>query len=91
MPLVETKDFNALINNKPFFNQPVKTNKKHMENVLKCQEMPIQQEMSQIICIMKIINSMVQIYLANEYEYFQTNLFPQNINSEKQQKKVLNL
>ena len=56
MPLVETKGFNALINNKPFFNQPVKTNKKHMENVLKCQEMPIQQEMSQIICIMEIIN-----------------------------------
>ena len=24
MPLVEIKDFNALINNKPFFDQPVK-------------------------------------------------------------------
>ena len=25
MPLVEIKDFNALIDNKPFFHQPVKT------------------------------------------------------------------
>ena len=28
MPLVEIKDFSALIDNKPFFDQPVKTNKK---------------------------------------------------------------
>ena len=25
MPIVESKDFNALIDNKPFFDQPVKT------------------------------------------------------------------
>ena len=44
MPLVEIKDFNALIDNKPF-DEPVKTNKKRMKNVLKCQEiMTIQQE-----------------------------------------------
>ena len=44
MPLVEIKDFNALIDNKPFY-EPVKTNKKRMKNVLKCQEiMTIQQE-----------------------------------------------
>ena len=28
MPLVEKKNFDALIDNKPFFNQPVKKNKK---------------------------------------------------------------
>ena len=45
MPLAKIKDFNALIDNKPFFNQPIKTNKKHMKNVLKYQEiMPMQQE-----------------------------------------------
>ena len=45
MPLVEIKDFNALINDKPFFDQPVKSNKKRMKNFLKCQEMmAIQQE-----------------------------------------------
>ena len=45
MPLVEIKNFNALIDNKPFFNQPLKTNKKRMKNLLKCQEMmTIQQE-----------------------------------------------
>ena len=38
MQLVEIKDFNALIDNKPFFDQPVKTNKKRMKNLLKCQE-----------------------------------------------------
>ena len=31
MPLVEIKDFDALIDNKPFFDQPVKTNQKHIK------------------------------------------------------------
>ena len=45
MPLAEIKDFNALIANKPFFDQPVKTEMKLMKNLLKCQEMiTIQQE-----------------------------------------------
>ena len=38
MPLVEIKDFNALIDNEPFFVQAVKTNKKPMKNLSKCQE-----------------------------------------------------
>ena len=39
MQLVEIKDFNALINNKPFFDQPIKkTNKKHIKNLSKYQE-----------------------------------------------------
>ena len=36
MPLAEIKDFNALIDNTPFFDQPVKRNKKRMKNLLKC-------------------------------------------------------
>ena len=32
MPLVEIKYFDALIGNKPFFDQPVKTSKKSMKN-----------------------------------------------------------
>ena len=36
IPLIEIKDFDALIDNKPFFDQPVKTNKKRMKNLLKC-------------------------------------------------------
>ena len=44
MPLVETKDVYALINNESFFDQPVK-NKQHEYLKLKCQEMmTIQQE-----------------------------------------------
>ena len=39
MPLVEIKYFDALIDNKPFFDQPVKINKKCMENLLKYQKM----------------------------------------------------
>ena len=35
MPLVEIKDVNALIANKPFFDQPVNKNKKRMKNLLK--------------------------------------------------------
>ena len=39
MPLVEIKYFDALIGNKPFFDQPVKTSKKSMKKLSKCQEM----------------------------------------------------
>ena len=39
LPFVEVKDFNVLINNKSFFDQPIKTNKMHKKNLLKCQEM----------------------------------------------------
>ena len=41
MPLVEIKDFNALTDNKPLFDQHVKTNKKLIKNFLKCQEIII--------------------------------------------------
>ena len=45
MPFEKIKDFNASIDNKPFFNHPVKTTKKHIKILLKCQEMmTIQQE-----------------------------------------------
>ena len=43
-PLVEIKDLNELIDNKPFFDQPAKKIKKRMENLLKCQEMMIMQQ-----------------------------------------------
>ena len=35
MPLVEIKDFNTLIDNKPFFNQPVKNKQKVYEKLAK--------------------------------------------------------
>ena len=55
MPLRDTKDFNVLINNKPFFKQLIK-NKKHIKNISKCQEkITIQEETSCIICIIKIL------------------------------------
>ena len=54
-PLVEIKDFNALIDNETFFDQPVKTNKR-MKNLSKCQEMvTIQQEIFQTVCTAKIL------------------------------------
>ena len=34
MPLVEIKDFNALIDNKPFFDQPVKNKQEGYENLI---------------------------------------------------------
>ena len=37
--LVEIKDINLLINNKPFFDQPVKNKQEAYENLLKCQKM----------------------------------------------------
>ena len=45
MPLVEIKDFNALIDNKPFLIKQQKTKKKRMKILSKCQKrMTIQQE-----------------------------------------------
>ena len=39
MPVVEIKDFIALIDNKTFLDHPVKTNKKRMKNLFTCQKM----------------------------------------------------
>ena len=39
MPLVEIKDFNALIDNKPFSDQPVKNKQEADEKSVECQEM----------------------------------------------------
>ena len=39
MPSVEIKYFNALVGNKLIFDQSVKTNKKRMRNLSKCQKM----------------------------------------------------
>ena len=45
MPLAEIKDFNVLIEYKPFLIILWKTNKKHMKNLSKCREMmAIEQE-----------------------------------------------
>ena len=65
MPLVEIKDFNALIGNKTFFNEPVKSNQKVDEKLI---------EMSRSgdyttgnFGIFKIImNSLVLIYLDKQ-------------------------
>ena len=66
MPLVEINDFNALIDNKLFFDQPVKTNKKRVKNLLKCQEiMTMQQEI--------IIDHWYRFIKINKYEYSPTN------------------
>ena len=50
MLLAEIKDVNTLNENKPIFDHSLKKSKKHMKNLLKCQEMmPILQEIYQII------------------------------------------
>ena len=38
MPLIEIKDFSALIDNKPFFDQPVKNKQEAYEKLSKCPE-----------------------------------------------------
>ena len=64
IPLLQIKSFNALSNNKPVLDQPIKTNKKRLKNMLKRQEMmTIQHETYQTICTIKIIiNSFALIY-----------------------------
>ena len=99
MPLVEIKDFNALIGNKLFFDQPVKNKQETYKKLkLKCQKlMTRQQEIYQIFHI-------IQIIINTQYYKF-TNI-PQQINFtgkleedngaamffivEKQQKTILN-
>ena len=43
MPLVKIKDFNILVDNKPFFDQPVKR-KQAYEKLIEMSRMTIQQE-----------------------------------------------
>ena len=61
MPLVEIKDFNALIDNKPFFDQSVKNKQEAYDKLIEIQEMMIiEQKIWKIICIVKnIINSLI--------------------------------
>ena len=61
MPLVQIKDFNASIDNKPFFDVSLENKRKAYKNLMKYQKMMItQQEIYWIICIIKsIINSLV--------------------------------
>ena len=63
MPLVEMKDFNALIDNKPFFDQPVKKSKVYE----KLTEMSKNDDYTtgnllDYLYHQNIINSLVQIY-----------------------------
>ena len=61
MSVVEIKDFNLVIDNKPFFDQPIKINKKCRRNLSKCQEtMILRKEIYYTTRITNfIINSMV--------------------------------
>ena len=60
MSLVEIKDFTTLIDNQLVFEQRIKTNKKRIKELSKCQEtMIIQQEIHYSTNIIKIINSFV--------------------------------
>ena len=44
MPVVQIKDFIALIDNKKFLDHPVKTNKKPMKKLFTCQKMMTTQQ-----------------------------------------------
>ena len=45
MPLIKINDFNALIDNKPFFDQSVKSKQQAYKKLTECQEMiTIQQD-----------------------------------------------
>ena len=44
IPLVEIKDFNALIDNKPFYDQPIKSKQEAYESILRCQDMTTMQQ-----------------------------------------------
>ena len=92
MPLVEIKDCNALIDNKPFFDQPVKNKQEVYEKLIDyttiktIKMMFIQQEIYQNICMIKIIiNLLVQIYQDKQIHIFLNKLILQ----EKQKKMMV--
>ena len=72
MSLIEITDFNALIDNKTFFDLLVKYKQEAYENFVKYQEMmTVEQEIYWIICIIKIIiNSLVEIYQCTKIPVF---------------------
>ena len=64
MPLVEIKDFKALIDNKLFFDVPIKNKR---EALLKCQEtMIMQQEINYFYITKIIINSLLLTFQDKE-------------------------
>ena len=64
MPLVEIKDFNALIDNKPFFDEPV-INKQEAYEIQ--ETMVTQLEISWNICMIKnIINLLILMFFTAE-------------------------
>ena len=68
---VEIKDFNGLINNKSFFDQPVKNKQEGYENPIEMSRMmTIQQETYQIICISKLLLTHCYRFIkTNKYKY----------------------
>ena len=80
MPLLEIKGFNALIDNKTFFDQPGKSKQEAYEKLIEMSRiMAIQQEIYQVICIIKnIINSLVKIYQDKKIQAFLKKSFLQD-------------
>ena len=55
MSLVNIKEFNVLIHNKQFFDQPVKRKQKRMKNFFECHEiMTIQQKCIRFFILSKL-------------------------------------
>ena len=68
MTLVEIKEFNALVNNKLFFDDPVKNNEEALEKLVKCQGIiTIQQEFITLPVSLKLL---VQIYQDKQIQVF---------------------
>ena len=63
MPLVEIKYFNVLIDSKRLFDYPVKNKQEAYEKLAEMSRNDdLQQEIYQILCIIKNIKSLVYIY-----------------------------
>ena len=72
MPLVEIKDFNALINNKPFFDQPVKNKQEayeKLENISGNDDFTTR-NLLDYLYYQNIINSLVLIYQDKQTRVF---------------------
>ena len=79
MSLVEIKYFNALIDNKPFFNQLLNDQQEANEKLVKMwRNDDYTQEVYYIFYIIEdIINSLVQVYQDKQIQVFVNKLFLQ--------------
>ena len=73
MLLIEIKDFNALINNKPFSDQPIRSKRETYKKLIEMSRNNLLYNRQLIRLLISSKLSLVLIYQNKKYKYFSTN------------------